>query len=116
MSPMTLRSLEHGGNGVTIGAYLTVMQVLGVEQDLNLLAKADPLGRELQDARISGSKKAPRAGRISSAKPTRKMRSLEKVLESAEASPDWIANSGFKTATELSELINPPKPISKKER
>lgn len=53
MSPMTLRSLEHGGSGVTMGAYLSVMQVLGVENDLNLLAKEDSVGRELQDARLS---------------------------------------------------------------
>lgn len=52
MSPMTLRSLERGGSGVTMGAYLAVMQVLGVEKDLALLAMADPVGRELQDARL----------------------------------------------------------------
>lgn len=52
MAPMTLRSLERGGSGVTMGAYLAVMQVLGVEHDLNLLAAADPVGRELQDARL----------------------------------------------------------------
>src|SRR5882757_10884496 len=52
MSPMTLRSLERGGSGVTVGAYLAVMQVLGIEKDLNLLGKADPVGRELQDAQM----------------------------------------------------------------
>src|SRR5215470_17505641 len=52
MAPMTLRSLERGGSGVTIGAYLAVMQVLGVEKDLELLGAADPIGRELQDARL----------------------------------------------------------------
>ncbi len=52
MTPMTLRSLERGGSGVTIGAYLAVMQVLGIEKDLDLLGKADPIGRELQDARL----------------------------------------------------------------
>ncbi|WP_082507619.1 MULTISPECIES: helix-turn-helix domain-containing protein [unclassified Duganella] len=49
MAPMTLRAVEHGGSGVTIGAYLAVMQVLGLEGDLGLLAKADAVGRELQD-------------------------------------------------------------------
>lgn len=52
MSPMTLRSVERGGAGVTLGAYVAVMQVLGVEQDLNLLAQADPVGRDLQDSRL----------------------------------------------------------------
>lgn len=59
MSPMTLRSLERGGSGVTMGAYLAVMQVLGVDKDLNLLATADPVGRELQDARLQGSNAEP---------------------------------------------------------
>jgi transcriptional regulator with XRE-family HTH domain len=58
MVPMTLRSLERGGSGVTIGAYAAVMQVLGVEKDLGLLVTADPVGRALQDARISAPTKA----------------------------------------------------------
>lgn len=52
MAPMTLRGVERGGAGGTIGAYLAVMQVLGVEKDLDLIAGADPVGRELQDARL----------------------------------------------------------------
>ncbi|WP_411880529.1 helix-turn-helix domain-containing protein [Polaromonas sp. YR568] len=52
MAPMTLRSLERGGAGVTMGAYLAVMQVLGIEKDLNLLGQVDAVGRELQDAQL----------------------------------------------------------------
>ncbi len=58
MSPMTLRSLERGASGVTMGAYLAVMQMLGIEKDLDLLGKADPLGRELQDARLPAQNKS----------------------------------------------------------
>jgi transcriptional regulator with XRE-family HTH domain len=69
MVPLTLRGLEQGGAGVTIGAYLAVMQVLGIEHDLNYMVQADPVGRDLQDSRLlSKTKPALKKQR----KPTRK--------------------------------------------
>lgn len=53
MSVMTLRSVERGGMGVTIGAYAAVLHVLGLDADLDRVADADTLGRDLQDADLS---------------------------------------------------------------
>ena len=90
MSPMTLRSLERGGSGVTMGTYLSVMQVLGIETDRVLLAKADPLGRELQDARLPPvSKTTARAWPASPASPTRPKRSAPVD----DAVTEWLENS-----------------------
>ncbi|MDB5072650.1 MAG: family transcriptional regulator [Candidatus Eremiobacteraeota bacterium] len=52
MSVMTLRNVEKGGMGVTIGAYAAVLHVLGLDGDLDAVAQADPLGRDLQDAAL----------------------------------------------------------------
>lgn len=65
MSPMTLRSLGSGGTGVTIGAYLSVMQILGLEKDLNKLAAEDEQGRQLQDSQLINKTRVSRPAAIS---------------------------------------------------
>ena len=101
-------------------------------------AKADRLGRGLQDARLPAARTA-RIGQSSSASPTRPKRSapvgdaveqlratldkleipgrgIEKPLQSIEAERDWITKSGFTSSDALARLINPLTPFSKKER
>lgn len=52
MSPMTLRGIERGGPGVTIGAYAAVLQVLGLEADIEVVGARDEIGRALQDSQL----------------------------------------------------------------
>ena len=108
MAPMTLRSLEHGGSGVTMGAYLAVMQVLGIEKDLNLLSQADLVGRELQDARLHAHPKTARPALsppIQAPKPAK-----------PQDVPDWIMHSDFANAQTLVGLIDPVAPPQSKVR
>jgi transcriptional regulator with XRE-family HTH domain len=137
MAPMTLRSVERGGAGVTIGAYLAVMQVLGIERDLELLGKADPLGRALQDgrlparpvrARVSPSSAEPDATQGNrdllpkggaSGSPPRELdvpiKQARKRPTSAKNAGDWIQQGEFSSADALASLIDPPA-VSKPKR
>ena len=51
----TLRKLEKGDASVSIGAFLRVLQVLGLAADIDQLAVDDQLGRQLQDIRQRGA-------------------------------------------------------------
>ena len=117
MAPMTLRSLERGGSGVTMGAYLSVMQVLGIEKDIDLLAKADTLGRELQDARLPSSARvvasAVRATLSTLDKPAG---SIKRRLKSTDSAQGWVERSGFANAETLARLLDPIRPLSKRRR
>ncbi len=52
MALMTLRGIEQGRPGATIGAYTAVLHVLGLDADLDAVAATDPIGRDLQDANL----------------------------------------------------------------
>ncbi len=60
ISRPTLLSIEKGAGGVSFGAYLQVMFVLGLEKDFLLLAKDDELGRKLLDAKLVSKERAPK--------------------------------------------------------
>ena len=60
ISRKTVYNIEQGIPSVAIGSYLQVLFVLGLEQDLSMVAASDPLGRKLQDAGILIRKRSPK--------------------------------------------------------
>ncbi len=64
----TLYRVEEGDPGVSIATYASVLRVLGLQSDLDLVGRDDVLGRKLQDLRLPTRKTAPR--RISRKTPT----------------------------------------------
>ena len=115
MTVVTLRNLERGNAGVTIGAWLAVMQVLGIESDFDLLAKEDPVGRRLQDAallRETSKTMRPRA-HAPVRKPVDEVAPKRHPSVSPGADSEdgtWLADGDFVSSTDLASLISPPAP------
>lgn len=61
----TLLRIERGEPSVSFGAYASVLQVLGLQNDLNVLAIEDPLGRKLQDLHLPSRKERSGLGKDS---------------------------------------------------
>ena len=56
----TLNRAEKGDPAVSLGTYLRVLRVLGLDSDLDHLAADDALGRKLQDLALEpGGRKSP---------------------------------------------------------
>lgn len=63
----TLYRVEAGDPGVSIGTYASVLRVLGLQTDLDAVAKDDALGRKLQDMELPVRRVAPRRKRAAGA-------------------------------------------------
>jgi transcriptional regulator with XRE-family HTH domain len=60
VSRMTLARLERGELTVGLDLLVHVLGVLGLDSDLDLVARDDELGRRLQDAALRRPRRAPR--------------------------------------------------------
>ena len=60
ISRPTLVKVERGDPSVTIGTYLRVLSVYGLESDLAAVAADDALGRRLQDLAMTAPRKGTR--------------------------------------------------------
>jgi len=60
ISRKTLYEIEKGSETVSIGSYLQVLLVLGLENDLTSVAKDDELGRKIQDSDLIVKMRAPK--------------------------------------------------------
>lgn len=66
VSRPTLNKVEQGDPAVTMGTYLRVLAVLGLENDLDQVAAHDPVGRRLQDAELNVPRRAPKRKKLDS--------------------------------------------------
>ncbi len=64
ISRTSVYKVEKGDPGATLGTYLRVLAVLGLESDFNALAADDTLGRKLQDLALGAPRPPQRRRKI----------------------------------------------------
>jgi transcriptional regulator with XRE-family HTH domain len=57
LSRSTLHLMENGSAGTSLGKLVQVLGVLGLDEDLSELAADDILGRKLEDARLTETRR-----------------------------------------------------------
>lgn len=57
---MTLYKIEKGSPVVSMGNFMQVLFILGLEKDLMLIGSDDPLGRKIQDAKLLVKQRSPK--------------------------------------------------------
>ena len=57
----TLSRLEKGDPNIALGTYMRALRVLGLDKDIDTVARDDELGRKLQDLRLPGRRTQPTA-------------------------------------------------------
>ena len=60
ISRMTLYRAEAGSSAVAVGTLVRILSVLGLEADLELIARDDKLGRVLQDQELAPRRRRTR--------------------------------------------------------
>lgn len=66
----TLTAIEQGNPNVSFGAYANVLLCLGLEGDLDGVARDDALGQKLRDAQLTPARRAPRRPRVVKTQPS----------------------------------------------
>ena len=60
ISRATVWAVEKGSPSVSIGTYIQILFILGLDKDILQVAADDELGRKLQDAELLTKKRAPK--------------------------------------------------------
>lgn len=64
ISRQTLSALENGTGSVSMATMIQVLFVLGLERDLDIVARDDELGRKLQDLKLPIRRRARKSPRV----------------------------------------------------